>query len=132
MENNALDLLNAKIAELTAQLEQLKKGNEVKKNQKEGKAGSSKYTRLSVTLANWGKIPQQQADLAKILSNNMALGQEYTEAEVFGFLQEERLKYSSLATSKQDVTYLFRYYRGLSNKDGKHAGFISRNFLRMS
>ena len=41
-----------------------------------------------------------------------------------------QLDYPSLFKSTQDVTYLFRYYRGLKN-DGKHAGFIARDFLRM-
>ena len=78
----------------------------------------------------FGKVPQQQQDLAKILSNNMVLDVEYTEGQVFDMLMEHAAEYPSIANSKQDPTYLFRYYRGLKN-DGKHAGFIARDFLRM-
>jgi hypothetical protein len=45
-------------------------------------------------------------------------------------LMEKSAEYNSLLDSKQDPTYLFRYYRGLKN-NGKHAGFVARNFLRM-
>jgi hypothetical protein len=126
----------AMIAELTKQLEELKGGSKVvndgvKKNQKPGKANASrKYVLLDKELKSWGKVPQQQADIAKLLGVNMEVGKEYTEAEVFDMLMEKSAEYNSLLGSKQDPTYLFRYYRGLKN-DGKHAGLIARNFLRM-
>jgi len=103
----------------------------VKKNQKPGKANASrKYVLLDKELKSWGKVPQQQADIAKLLGANMEVGKEYTESEVFDMLMEKSAEYNSLLSSKQDPTYLFRYYRGLKN-DGKHAGFIARGFLRM-
>lgn len=133
----------AMIAELTKQLEELKNGaaavrpteatkeGNVKKNQKPGKANASrKYVLLDKELKSWGKVPQQQADIAKLLGSNMEVGKEYSEAEVFDMLMEKCADYTSLVNSVQDPTYLFRYYRGLKN-DGKHAGFIARNFLRM-
>ena len=126
----------AMIAELTKQLEELKGDSKVtndgvKKNQKPGKANASrKYVLLDKELKSWGKVPQQQADIAKLLGVNMEVGKEYTEAEVFDMLMEKSAEYNSLLGSKQDPTYLFRYYRGLKN-DGKHAGFVARNFLRM-
>ena len=126
----------AMIAELTKQLEELKGGSKVtndgvKKNQKPGKANASrKYVLLDKELKSWGKVPQQQADIAKLLGVNMEVGKEYTEAEVFDMLMEKSAEYASLRNSKQDPTYLFRSYRGLKN-DGKHAGLIARNFLRM-
>ena len=103
----------------------------MKKNQKPGKANASrKYVLLDKELKSWGKVPQQQADIARLLGTNMEIGREYTEAEVFDMLMEKSAEYNSLLGSKQDPTYLFRYYRGLKN-DGKHAGLIARNFLRM-
>jgi hypothetical protein len=130
------------VARLQAELEALKKGDvtlstkpnggsNVKKNQKPGKANASrKYVLLDKELKSWGKVPQQQADIAKLLGVNMEVGKEYTEAEVFDMLMEKSAEYNSLLSSKQDPTYLFRWYRGLKN-DGKHAGFIARGFLRM-
>jgi hypothetical protein len=132
----------AEVARLQAELEALKKGDaptitkkeggsNVKKNQKPGKANASrKYVLLDKELKSWGKVPQQQADIAKLLGVNMEVGKEYTEAEVFDMLMEKSAEYNSLLDSKQDPTYLFRYYRGLKN-NGKHAGFVARNFLRM-
>ena len=126
----------AMIAELTKQLEELKGDSKVtndgvKKNQKPGKANASrKYVLLDKELKSWGKVPQQQADLAAIMAESMEVGKEYTKAEVFDMLMEKSAEYNSLLGSKQDPTYLFRYYRGLKN-DGKHAGFVARNFLRM-
>lgn len=110
-------------SEVTATLEVAK--NKRPGNPKEGR----KYVRLG-SLATYGKVPQQQMDIARILTENMEVGKEYTEAEVFNFLVDGCGEYNSLYTSKQDVTYLFRYYRGLNLKDGKHYGFIKRGFLR--
>ena len=125
-----------RLQQLMKELEELKGGSKVtndgvKKNQKPGKANASrKYVLLDKELKSWGKVPQQQADIAKLLGVNMEVGKEYTEAEVFDMLMEKSAEYNSLLGSKQDPTYLFRYYRGLKN-DGKHAGLIARNFLRM-
>lgn len=94
--------------------------------------GGRTYTRLTQRLADWGNIPAQQKALAEILIKHMELDQEYSESEVFSFLREERDNYDVLAQSKQDVTYLFAYYRGVDKKDGKTAGFIRRNFLKVS
>lgn len=93
------------------------------------KVGTSKYVLLSRSLDSWGKIPQQQADLAKILTSNFEPGVEIPEAELFKALEENKHKFPSLANSRQEVTYLFRYYRGL-RLDGKHAGFVARGFLK--
>ena len=126
----------AMIAELTKQLEELKGGSKVtndgvKKNQKPGKANASrKYVLLDKELKSWGKVPQQQADIAKLLGVNMEVGSEWTEEELFDLVATGAKEYASLRNSTQDPTYLFRYYRGLKN-DGKYAGFIARNFLRM-
>lgn len=103
----------------------------VAKNHKPGKPSASrKYVLLDAALKSWGKVPQQQADLAKVLSDNLEVGKEYTEGEVFDVLIEKTANVPSIAGSKQDPTYLFRYYRGLGN-DGKHAGFIARDFIRV-
>lgn len=126
----------AMIAELTKQLEELKGGSKVtndgvKKNQKPGKANASrKYVLLDKELKSWGKVPQQQADIAAIMSESMDVGSEWTEEELFDLIVTGAKDYASLRNSKQDPTYLFRYYRGLKN-DGKRAGFIARGFLRM-
>ena len=131
----------AEVARLRVELEALKNGGApttakteggsgVKKNQKAGKADPNrKYERLG-ELKTWGKVPQQQADLAAIISESVDLGAEWNEEELFDLITTGAKDYASLRNSKQDPTYLFRYYRGLKN-DGKHAGFIARGFLRM-
>jgi ribosomal protein L29 len=102
----------------------------VKKNQKPGKPDPNrKYVLMCKTMPNWGKIPQQQADVADILSKNMEVGKEYSEAEVFNMLINNGVEYPSIAKSVQDPTYLFRFYRGLKN-DGQRGGYTARNFLR--
>lgn len=125
------------IKALSAELAELKKGEvkvtntSTKKNQKPGRpAEGRKYVLLNKDLSKWGKVPQQQADVAHLLGRNLAVGEEYTEAEVFDVLIDKCGEYPSLCNSKQDPTYLFRYYRGLKN-DGKHAGLIARNFIRV-
>jgi hypothetical protein len=115
------------IAELQKQLDDLKKAP---KNQVAGTPGNRSYVREGV-LNTEGKVPQQQADLAKILTNRMPVGEKFTEAQVFGFLNADKGDYPSLVNSRQDVTYLFRYYRGLK-PSGKHAGFVARGFLKQS
>lgn len=103
----------------------------VAKNHKPGKPSAGrKYVLLDKVLKNWGKVPQQQADIAKILADNFEVGKEYAEAEVFDVLMDKSSEFVSLANSRQDPTYLFRYYRGLGN-DGKHAGLVARDFLRV-
>lgn len=110
--------------------EQIIKLRKAPKNQVAGTPGNKTYARKG-NLNTEGKIPQQQADLSKILVNNMAVGEKFTEAQVFAFLQKDYSDYPSLLNSKQDVTYLFKYYRGLK-RDGKHAGFVARDFLTVS
>lgn len=108
-----------------------KEDSGMKKNQTASRPSASrKYVLLDKSLASWGKVPPQQADLAAILAAHMQLNVPYTEAQVFEIITTEAAKYSHLAASKQDPTYLFRYYRGLKN-DQKHAGFVARDFLRV-
>lgn len=138
----------AMIAELRSQIEALrnadastiskevkvkavKESDGLKKNQKPSKPSTSrKYVLLDKALNTWGKVPKQQADIAAVLSSNMEVDVEYSEGEVFDFLTETAAAYPSIANSRQDPTYLFRYYRGLKN-DGRHAGFIARDFIRV-
>lgn len=131
MDNDTLMLI---IQVLTNELNELKGTNVVKttakKNQRPGKAAAGrKYVLLSNTLSAWGKVPQQQADIAKLLAKSFKVGVEVAEDELFTALVDGSGEYNSLYTSKQDPTYLFRYYRGLKN-DGKHAGLIARNFIK--
>lgn len=127
--------LSAKLVELKAQLEALttkKGGNEVAKNKRAVNPDPSrKYVLLSKTLESWGRVPQQQRDIATLLSQLMTVNQEYTEAEVFAAITDYACEFDSLRKSVQHPTYLFTYYRGLKN-DGKHAGFVARNFLMHS
>ena len=120
------------LQELMNQLEELKKGgNTTKKNQQPSKAHAGrKSVLLSKTLESWGRIPQQQLDIATILAANFEVNKEYSESEVFNAITTDASYYNSLANSRQDPTYLFRYYRGLAD-NGKHAGFIARNFMRV-
>lgn len=143
-EEIRLKEINAEVARLQKELEMLKseektevapstEANEksnVKKNQKPGKANADrKYTRIG-EFKTFGKVPQQQADLAAIMVESMNVDAEWTEEELFDLVTTSAKEYASLRNSKQDPTYLFRYYRGLKN-DGVHAGFIARGFLRM-
>jgi hypothetical protein len=121
-----------KVAEKKVQSEKKEAIVKVAKNHKPGKPSAGrKYVLLDKVLKNWGKVPQQQADIAKVLSDNLEVGKEYTEGEVFDVLIEKTADVPSIAGSKQDPTYLFRYYRGLGNTDGKHAGFVARDFIRV-
>ena len=140
----------AEVARLQAELEALKNGDkksggaptttkkeggngvciDVKKGSKVSKGRANvKYERLG-ELKTWGKVPQQQADLAAIISESVDLGAEWTEEELFDLIVTGAKDYASLCNSKMSATYLFQYYRGLKN-DGKHAGFFARGFLRM-
>jgi hypothetical protein len=76
-----------------------------------------------------GRVPQQQLDLVQILTVGMEIDKEYSEDYVFKILETGRDGYKSLRESKQAVTYLFRYYRGLK-AEGRHAGFVARDFIR--
>ena len=117
------------IKDLQAQVASLRT---VPKNQRPGKPSDrNRYTRLG-ELSMHGCVPQQQADIAKILTGGMQLGVEHSEEEVFNLLIEGSGEYRSLSSSRQDVTYLFKYYRGLNKKDGKHEGFVKRGFLKVS
>ncbi len=108
-----------------------KVGSSLKKNQKPGKPSATRrYVFLTDKLSTWGKVPQQQADIAEILTKAFEVGKEYTEAEVFAALIDGAGDYPSITRSVQDVTYLFRYYRGLKST-ATHGSYISRNFLRM-
>ena len=101
------------------------------KNKRPVKAAAGrKYILLSKSLSSWGRIPQQQADLAKILADNFEVGKEVTEQELFDVVTDKAEAFESLRSAVQDPTYLFAYYRGLGNKDGKHAGFVCRDFIR--
>jgi hypothetical protein len=143
-EEIRLKEINAEVARLQKELEMLKseektevapstevkEKSNMKKNQKPGKANADrKYTRVG-EFKTFGKVPQQQADLAAIMVESMDVDAEWTEEELFDLVTTSAKEYASLRNSKQDPTYLFRYYRGLKN-DGVHAGFIARGFLRM-
>lgn len=91
---------------------------------------TKKYVLLTDKLAVWGKVPQQQADIADILANTFEVGTPFTEDELIAALNREKDQYPALATSRQDMKYVFSYYRGLGNRDGKHAGYIARDFMR--
>jgi len=102
-----------------------------KKNHVAGKPQADRmYVILTKTLPSWGKVPQQQADLATILSMMLETDVKYSEEHLFRIILDQAPYYPSLAGSKQDPTYLFRYYRGLK-VSATHAGFIGRGFLRM-
>lgn len=126
------EALLTQIAELKGELSRItEKKDTMKKNQKPGKASPTrKYVLLAKSLDKWGTVPQQQSDIATLLNGYLVAGTEYTEQEVFDALIDGSGEFKSLYSSKQDPTYLFRYYRGLKN-DGKHAGFIARGFLKV-
>lgn len=121
------------IEAMSAELKALKSTSPVtgeKKNQKPGKpTAGRKYVLLSKKMADWGKVPQQQRDLADIISKKLDVDEEISEVELFAHISTEYVNYPSLANSTQDPTYLFRYYRGLKN-DQKHAGFVGREFIQ--
>lgn len=126
----ALQMIEELKKQVAEKENKVKVDSSVPKNHRVGKpSDKKKYVLLSKTLDSFGKVPQQQKDIASLLSRGMEVGIEYTEAEVFNLLVDGSGDYTSLCTSKQDPTYLFRYYRGLKN-DGKHAGFIARGFIQ--
>lgn len=130
IDNMTREELIATVLELQAQRSVPTVKDTTPKNKRPGKADPTrKYKLLSSSLESWGRIPQQQADIATLLTKNMVVGTAYTEKEVFDIIVDGVGEYPSLYGSTQDPTYLFRYYRGLKN-DGKHAGFVSRNFIQ--
>lgn len=92
---------------------------------------SRRYVLLESELKGWGRVPLQQAEIAKLLGATMEVGKEYTEAEVFQIVKDNAPSFPSLARSVQTPERLFRYYRNLKN-DGKHAGFSQRGFLQVA
>ena len=116
------------IAGLQAQVDLLK-AKPAKNHQESKPSATRKYVLLTKVLPSWGKVPQQQADIAKIIASNFELDVEVPEAEVFAKVTLHAGDFPSLANSKQHPTYLFRYYRGLK-KDAKHGGFVAREFLK--
>lgn len=132
MDNVVAQQLLAELAKLQEELAALKAAKAAPvgpKNHRPVKVSGRMYVRCSEKLAAWGKVPQQQADLADIICKNFAVNAPFSEADLFAKLEEERENYPALRNSKQSVTYLFAYYRGLRH-DEKYAGFIARNFLR--
>ena len=91
------------------------------------KPTSKVYVRLG-ELRMDGKVPQQQLDLAAILTAGMEVDKEYSEDQIFKILEAGRDGYKSLRESRQPVTHLFRYYRGLK-AEGMYAGFVARGFI---
>ena len=90
------------------------------------------YTLLTPALADWGRVPQQQRDLADIVARSFEVGEPFSEAELFAALTTHAAEYPALARSSMHVTYLFAYYRSFDKKDDVHASFIRRNFIRQS
>ena len=89
-----------------------------------------KYVLLSKTLNMFGRVPRQQEELGRLISANFEVGQQIPETELFATIEANAGQYHSLASSRQEPTYLFRYYRGLDKKNGKHLGFVQRGFLK--
>lgn len=130
MNEMTKEQLAAKLAELMQKVEKL---SSPAKNHRPGVAGTKNIyvrTKSRESMDRFGKIPPQQDAIADILTRGMELNKEYSEAEVFSMLVDGAGDHRVLYTSKQDVTYLFKYYRGLK-KDAKHAGLIQRNFIKV-
>lgn len=89
-----------------------------------------KYVLQSKSLATWGKVPQQQADVADILAKHFEVGVPVDESTVFAKVQEQAPLYPHLAASVQDPTYVLKYYLNLSPK-GNHAGLVARGFVQV-
>lgn len=105
--------------------------NNAKKNQQPSKPSGSRVYVLLANRFGWtGKVPDQQADLVKLLASHMEVGKAYSEKQVFDLITDFSGEYSSLTKSKQDPVYVFRYYRGLAKKNN-HCGFVQGNFLRV-
>ena len=124
--------LEAKLAALVAPPEkksERKESDMLPKNQRPPKKMNGRYVLLEKSLRSWGCVPEQQANLAKILSENFEVGKEFSQVELDVVLRREQAKYPQLRRSIQDVMVLFLYYKGLGKRDGKHAGFIARDFL---
>ena len=112
--------------------QEVKVGKDVPKNQRCVRVSDSrKYVLLSKKMDMSGKVPQQQEDLASIISKHFNVNEPFSEQELWNTLVDQAGEYKSLYSSKQHITYLFAYYRGYDLKDGKHLSFIRRNFLRV-
>ena len=137
-EPETVESLRAKLAEALAQIAaktdkpiktaKVKDGIPANQKPRTPKAGRE-YVLLTKEMSMIGKVPQQQADLAKLIASCFDVGSKIPESLLFATIEEKSVDYPSLANAKQDPTYVFTYYRGLSNKDQKHAGFIARGFL---
>ena len=104
----------------------------VQKNHRPVKPSATRnYVLLSKSLNSWGKVPAQQAEIAKVIANNFEVGVLIPEAKLFAVVEEAGSTMGSFRASMQSPSYVFTYYRGLGKKDGKHAGYIARDFLRM-
>jgi hypothetical protein len=90
------------------------------------------YQRLSAALADWGKVPQQQADLAKLFAEACEVGKAVSEEALYAYLTSNGDRFESLRKSTMSATYLWSYYRSFSKKDQVHGSFIRRNYLRMN
>ena len=136
MENeNLKDMTQAQVAQLIAELSaKVERLSQPAKNRRPGVPGEKNvYVRLTSKegMDRHGRIPPQQDAIAEILERGMERNKEYSEKEVFDMLIDGAGDYRVLYTSKQDPTYLFKYYRGLNKRDGKHLGFILRGFLKV-
>ena len=132
------------LAKVTAELEAMKSikeaavdraikaaSDQAKKNHKGIKPKPGRmYVRLTDSLNMSGKVPQQQADIAKLIIKNTKLLEPFTEEYLFDFLIDQCGEYASLCKSVQHPTWLFAYYRGLDKKNMLHFGYIKRGFLR--
>jgi hypothetical protein len=91
---------------------------------------TKKYERLG-ELDGKGSVPQQQKDIATVLSLGMELDTKYSEEDMVGMLEECKSQFTSLLGSKQPLVRLLRYYLGNLNNPGKpnHYGFVERGFI---
>ena len=131
-DNN--DAILALLVSMQAQIAELKsrppvvvaQSNGVPKNKQRQIPNPNVSYVLQTDVVAWGKVPMQEYELAKMVAE-LPVGVEISEAELFAHNEDRFLDYQSLATSVQDVNYLFKYY--LNIRAGKVLGFVPRGFL---
>jgi hypothetical protein len=89
-----------------------------------------RYLCLVPHLPAWGKVPQQQADLAALFLEVAKQGESVSEEALFAHLIAGASRFESLRKSRQHPTYLWSYYRSFDKKDNKHGSFIKRGLFR--
>lgn len=133
VEVNWREVVESRVAEMKAKLDEFAKKDEeryeIAKNRVQYEGDPDQYYARLNSRA-WSKVDEWEGGaqflaLAEILEEVVPVDGDgkIAEPKLFAILRERQPKYSALSASRQDVTYLFRYYRGYKD------GFVKRGLL---